>query len=260
MGRWINRDPIEERGGNNLYGFVGNDGINRWDYLGRAPKRTYTDEELDGNPPVNDRERAAWEKEKEELRKEREWTRINITEPKALWKKCIYLEFVNGTMYTLKNLVEQVDGTLGFSNDLKLKVEKTFKNNGKIPACRALLVRLACLGTDECTTVRDRIADQRGQLHFGPDPKNYNPASSGLDIGLRATINTTTPSGGKKTFTHNNDRMFSETSKSQLTAAHRQIWHNLTREGFIMTDSPVEIKFTFEGSVIKTYSFTPVPE
>jgi RHS repeat-associated protein len=33
-GRWINRDPIEEQGGLNLYGFVGNDGVNRWDLLG----------------------------------------------------------------------------------------------------------------------------------------------------------------------------------------------------------------------------------
>ncbi|MEN3943316.1 RHS repeat-associated core domain-containing protein [Prosthecobacter sp. SYSU 5D2] len=34
MGRWISRDPIEERGGINLYGMVGNDPVNRWDYLG----------------------------------------------------------------------------------------------------------------------------------------------------------------------------------------------------------------------------------
>jgi RHS repeat-associated protein len=34
-GRWINRDPIEERGGLNLYGFVGNDGVNQWDLLGQ---------------------------------------------------------------------------------------------------------------------------------------------------------------------------------------------------------------------------------
>jgi RHS repeat-associated protein len=33
-GRFINRDPIEERGGMNLYGFCGNDGVNQWDYLG----------------------------------------------------------------------------------------------------------------------------------------------------------------------------------------------------------------------------------
>ena len=32
---WPSRDPIEESGGVNLYGFVGNDGVNRWDYLGQ---------------------------------------------------------------------------------------------------------------------------------------------------------------------------------------------------------------------------------
>ena len=31
---WLSRDPIGEEGGLNLYGFVGNDGVNRWDYLG----------------------------------------------------------------------------------------------------------------------------------------------------------------------------------------------------------------------------------
>jgi RHS repeat-associated protein len=33
-GRWPSRDPIEEKGGVNLYGFVGNDGVDKWDYLG----------------------------------------------------------------------------------------------------------------------------------------------------------------------------------------------------------------------------------
>ena len=31
---WPNRDPAEEQGGFNLYGFVGNDGVDHWDYLG----------------------------------------------------------------------------------------------------------------------------------------------------------------------------------------------------------------------------------
>ena len=34
-GRWPSRDPIEERGGKNLYGFNGNDALSRWDYLGQ---------------------------------------------------------------------------------------------------------------------------------------------------------------------------------------------------------------------------------
>ena len=33
-GRWLNRDPIEERGGLNLYAFVGNDGVGRLDLFG----------------------------------------------------------------------------------------------------------------------------------------------------------------------------------------------------------------------------------
>jgi hypothetical protein len=34
LGRWFNRDPIAEDGGVNLYGFVGNDGVGKWDILG----------------------------------------------------------------------------------------------------------------------------------------------------------------------------------------------------------------------------------
>jgi RHS repeat-associated protein len=34
LGRWINRDPIEESGGMNLYGFLRNDGVNELDVLG----------------------------------------------------------------------------------------------------------------------------------------------------------------------------------------------------------------------------------
>ena len=33
-GRWPSRDPLEEEGGLNLYGFVGNDGVDKWDILG----------------------------------------------------------------------------------------------------------------------------------------------------------------------------------------------------------------------------------
>jgi hypothetical protein len=34
LGRWLSRDPIQESGGINLYGVVGNDPVNAWDYLG----------------------------------------------------------------------------------------------------------------------------------------------------------------------------------------------------------------------------------
>jgi len=34
LGRWVNRDPIEERGGVNLHGFCANNAVQRWDTLG----------------------------------------------------------------------------------------------------------------------------------------------------------------------------------------------------------------------------------
>ncbi|MBV6501892.1 MAG: hypothetical protein CJBNEKGG_04433 [Prosthecobacter sp.] len=34
LGRWLSRDPIEENGGINLYGMVGNDSVNHFDVLG----------------------------------------------------------------------------------------------------------------------------------------------------------------------------------------------------------------------------------
>jgi hypothetical protein len=34
---WPSRDPIEEEGGLNLYGFVGNNGVNKLDILGKNP-------------------------------------------------------------------------------------------------------------------------------------------------------------------------------------------------------------------------------
>jgi RHS repeat-associated protein len=38
-GGWPSRDPIEEEGGVNLYGFVGNSGVNDFDLLGSIPKK-----------------------------------------------------------------------------------------------------------------------------------------------------------------------------------------------------------------------------
>jgi RHS repeat-associated protein len=37
LGRFLNKDPISERGGLNLYAFCENDGVNHWDYLGMNP-------------------------------------------------------------------------------------------------------------------------------------------------------------------------------------------------------------------------------
>ncbi|MBV6501894.1 MAG: hypothetical protein CJBNEKGG_04435 [Prosthecobacter sp.] len=43
LGRWLSRDPIEEEGGINLYGMVGNDPVNRVDVKGQIPLDTVWD-------------------------------------------------------------------------------------------------------------------------------------------------------------------------------------------------------------------------
>ncbi|MEJ1974198.1 MAG: RHS repeat-associated core domain-containing protein [Lacunisphaera sp.] len=43
LGRFINKDPIEEMGGLNLYAFCSNNGVNRWDYLGQIERVKYMD-------------------------------------------------------------------------------------------------------------------------------------------------------------------------------------------------------------------------
>ena len=45
LGRVLNRDPIGELGGTNLYGFVENDPVNGWDYLGLDDELICTPEE-----------------------------------------------------------------------------------------------------------------------------------------------------------------------------------------------------------------------
>jgi uncharacterized protein RhaS with RHS repeats len=36
LGRWLNRDPLGEKGGINLYLFVSNSSLDKWDFLGRS--------------------------------------------------------------------------------------------------------------------------------------------------------------------------------------------------------------------------------
>jgi len=54
---FLNRDPIEEAGGLNLYGFCGNDGVNNYDYLGMKGVWNWFTAKTDSATPVaTDRE------------------------------------------------------------------------------------------------------------------------------------------------------------------------------------------------------------
>ncbi len=64
-GRFINRDPIGEAGGANLYAFAGNDPINSWDYLGMSPNRPPTEWEADGEYFESEYERDEYLAEKD---------------------------------------------------------------------------------------------------------------------------------------------------------------------------------------------------
>jgi RHS repeat-associated protein len=57
LGRFVGRDPIEEQGGLNLYGFVANNAVNRWDLLGLV------DYERERNQGINFHPGEDWELE-----------------------------------------------------------------------------------------------------------------------------------------------------------------------------------------------------
>lgn len=57
-GRWLNRDPIAERGGLNLYGFVVNDSIGRIDIVGLSDKTDNCNEGRSGKVVIKESEAA----------------------------------------------------------------------------------------------------------------------------------------------------------------------------------------------------------
>jgi len=53
-GRFVGRDPIEEQGGINLYAFVANGSVNRWDYLGLSSLEIYGEKAFRGDDNQTD--------------------------------------------------------------------------------------------------------------------------------------------------------------------------------------------------------------
>ena len=125
-GRWPSRDPIGERGGINLYGFVGNNGIDRWDYLGMANVRY-------GTARINDVLLAEWDEKT---------YRFIFSEDLSDSKTCVYRMAsktdhvkVSGTIlvnYTLdmsKEIMDETNDKLGAS--IVREILKKIKN-GKL--------------------------------------------------------------------------------------------------------------------------------
>ena len=59
-GSFLNRDPIEERGGENLYGFVRNDGVNGRDYLGMKSCKCLLKEYNEVKKPICAMAKVTW--------------------------------------------------------------------------------------------------------------------------------------------------------------------------------------------------------
>ena len=57
---WPNRDPIEERGGMNLYGFIYNDPIHRIDKLGKFPGSTFIHSGITYDPQSRQSHDSGW--------------------------------------------------------------------------------------------------------------------------------------------------------------------------------------------------------
>ena len=64
-GRFVGRDPIEEKGGLNLYAIVGNNSVNRWDVLGMCsippPSRPMGYDDEDERERKYERDVERWE-------------------------------------------------------------------------------------------------------------------------------------------------------------------------------------------------------
>jgi RHS repeat-associated protein len=111
LGRWINRDPIEEKGGLNLYGFVGNDGLNQWDNYGLASCLT------DLLDLINDPEGFIQDKLFENLAKR--FPALKIVE---LWTELMQ-EIIKEVNANLTDLKKQINKS-GMSSEKMCCVEK----------------------------------------------------------------------------------------------------------------------------------------
>jgi RHS repeat-associated protein len=145
LGRWLNRDPIGESGGLNLYGFVGNRVINNIDSVG-----------LDGKAyrfwGLSDKQINAWF----EMFKEIYWEYIekssrSHTIPRELLAAMVANELID---YDIKDVAADVTGLKGASyGPSQIKV-KTVKEEG---------LTVSTLSDKE---IRDELLDARRNIFY----------------------------------------------------------------------------------------------
>ena len=157
-GKWLSRDPIQERGGINLYRFVGNNGVNRWDYLGK-----YT-----LNPDLTKGPDAS------------EVARINS----SLQRIKSRMAEISNQIDSIKLCVSTVGDTLGVIPELDKFKDTAEKIIGAIDSGRELELEEDDLGTGtqaEITTVIGNILDPVLNLNINPSNRWSDLNDSSLD-------------------------------------------------------------------------------
>jgi integrase/recombinase XerD len=107
-GRWASRDPLDEQGGLNLYALVGNDGINRFDYLGM------TEILVSGDGIMSKNNQDYWESSYHQRR---------LSHDNKLWEKLAYTRFVTDQ----NELLSYVNVAPPFGADGKCKIFGSIK-------------------------------------------------------------------------------------------------------------------------------------
>lgn len=182
-GRWPSRDPIEEYGGVNLYGFVINEPVSWVDLIGLRPGVHPIDDGWGPGvvpPPNGGYDRADRMRELEEEKEEREKEKLEEQEKEkrcceekggewVTWEEC-YGEDANDI--DMLDLDEDVAGAIGVSSMTGIVMSPSSKTAVKVAGRILLIPGTAILGWNTGNWIEDEIADKKeicckngGELH-----------------------------------------------------------------------------------------------
>lgn len=176
LGRWLGRDPIAEKGGLHLYGFVGNNGVNRWDLLWM---RWVTRYRVDPNDPNEGQEAyQVWQEDAFIVAADR-------IENSGEWERLIdaYNDSILTTAYTSASTSTGAPS----SGDSSVPDAPNKTDLSKLPGCSELRKQIDA-GKSPALTAQSFIENKTGGGVFRGDNRGFT--SSPAD-GVSATYRTT---------------------------------------------------------------------
>jgi RHS repeat-associated protein len=213
QGRWLNRDPIEENGGLNLYGFLGNGGTDKVDYFGL---KVLIYGSIHGSPSL-------------------EWNDLSFvgylddTEPFARAIASGLQELV-GQCATIT--IEWAGNSLGSYRAKRGKVFKLeYENEKRAPECcsKCWPTIKAMLDSDKKYAVRNFGRSDNAFWSNGPHDTMFNAEGS---VYINTSLSFRLPEGSRQ----------GNTSKPPFNEVHPPfsvlLWHELISHGFLGFDHP----------------------